>query len=83
MRLAVVKEGLEPKTIWTKFYSVPVTMPPGQPNVLFTQVEEDLTVPMPSSKDFDQYVIYVGFDPEGGAQEQKKKPARPPAKPKR
>jgi len=83
MRLAVVKEGLEPKTIWTKFYSVPVTMPPGQPNVLFTQVEEDLTVPMPASKDFDQYVIYVGFDPEGAALEQKKKPARPPAKPKR
>jgi hypothetical protein len=82
MRLAVVKEGLEPKTIWTKFYSVPVTMPPGQPNVLFTQVEEDMTVPMPSSKDFDQYVIYVGFDPEGAALE-KKKPARPPAKPKR
>jgi hypothetical protein len=83
MRLAVVKEGLEPKTIWTKFYSVPVTMPPGQPNVLFTQVEEDLTVPMPASKDFDQYVIYVGFDPEGAALEQKKKPARPSAKPKR
>jgi hypothetical protein len=58
-------------------------MPPGQPNVLFTQVEEDMTVPMPSSKDFDQYVIYVGFDPEGAALEQKKKPARPPAKPKR
>jgi hypothetical protein len=42
-----------------------------------------MTVPMPSSKDFDQYVIYVGFDPEGAALEQKKKPARPPAKPKR
>jgi hypothetical protein len=83
VRLAVVKEGLEPKTIWTKFYSVPVTVPPGQPNALFTQVEEDLTVPMPSSKEFDQYVIYVGFDPEGGALEQKKRPAKPSAKPKR
>jgi hypothetical protein len=83
VRLAVVKEGLEPRTIWTKFYSVPVTMPPGQPNVLFTQVEEDLTIPMPSSKDFDQYVIYVGFDPEGAALEQKKKPAKPSTKPKR
>ncbi len=83
LRLAVVKEGLEPKTIWTKFYSVPVTLPPGQPNVLFTQVEEDLTVPMPSNREFDQYVIYVGFDPESAAVEQKKKPARPSAKPKR
>jgi hypothetical protein len=83
MRLAVVKEGLEPKTIWTRFYSVPVTMPPGQPNVLFTQIEEDLTVPMPPSKDFDQYVIYVGFDPAGAELEQKKKPVRPSAKPNR
>jgi hypothetical protein len=83
IRLAVVKEGLEPKTIWTKFYSVPVTLPPGQPNILFTQVEEDLTVPMPPSKEFDQYVIYVGFDPEGAALEQKRKPAKPSAKPKR
>jgi hypothetical protein len=83
VRLAVVKEGLEPRTIWTKFYSVPVTVPPGQPNALFTQVEEDLTVPMPSNKEFDQYVIYVGFDPEGAALEQKKKPAKPSPKPKR
>ena len=34
VRMAVVKEGLEPKVIWTKFYMVPVVMPPGQPNVL-------------------------------------------------
>src|SRR5215472_12907938 len=30
VRLAVVKEGIEPKTIWTKFYSVPVTVSPGE-----------------------------------------------------
>src|SRR5258705_5397875 len=29
MRLAVVKEGLEPKTILTRFYFLPGTMPPG------------------------------------------------------
>ncbi|HEY2136995.1 MAG TPA: hypothetical protein VGH49_13980 [Xanthobacteraceae bacterium] len=82
VRLAVVKEGLEPKTIWTKFYSVPVTLVAGQPNVLFTQVEEDLTIPMPPGQEFDQYVIYVGFDPQGSAPEPKRKPAKPPAKPK-
>jgi hypothetical protein len=81
IRLAVVKEGLEPKTVWTKFYSVPVTMPPGQPNVLFSHVEEDMTVPMPPGNEFDQYVIYVGFDPDGAPVE--KKPTRPAPKPKR
>ena len=28
VRIALVKEGLEPKTIWTKLYMVPVVMPP-------------------------------------------------------
>jgi hypothetical protein len=74
LRLALVKEGIEPKTIWTKLYSLPVTLPPGQTNVPFIHVEEDMTVPMPSAKEFDNYVIYVGFDPEGAALE-KKKPA--------
>jgi len=83
VRFAVVKEGLEPKTIWTKFYSVPVTLPPGQTNVPFLHVEEDMTVPMPPGREFDQYVIYVGFDPEGAALEQKKKPAKTPTKPAR
>jgi hypothetical protein len=83
IRFAVVKEGLEPKTIWTKFYMVPVDLPAGQPNVLFTHVEENMTVPMPPSSEFDQYVIYVGFDPEGAPAEQKKKPTKPAPKAKR
>jgi len=81
VRFAVVREGLEPKTIWTKFYGVPVMIPPGQTNVPFMHVEEDMTVPMPPGREFEQYVIYVGFDPEGAALEQKKKPARPAPKP--
>ena len=83
VRLAVVKEGLEPKVIWTKFYMVPVVVPPGQPNVLFTHVEEDLSFPNPPGSDLDAYVVYVGFDP-ASAEAEKKKPARPaPKKPKR
>jgi hypothetical protein len=83
VRLAVVKEGLEPKTIWTKFYMVPVVVPPGQPNVLFTHVEEDMSFPNPPGDDLDRYVVYVGFDPDS-AEAEKKKPARPaPKKPKR
>jgi len=63
MRLAVVQEGVEPKTIWTKFYRVPVTVPPGQTNVPFVQIEENITFPMPKRAEYDAYVIYVGFDP--------------------
>src|SRR5215469_10092824 len=79
VRLAVVKEGIEPKTIWTKFYDVQVTVSPGQSNVPFTHVEEDMSFPMPPGSELDAYVIYVGFDPEG-APEPKRKPAKPKAK---
>ena len=81
VRLAVVKEGLEPKVIWTKFYMVPVTMPPGQPNVLFTHVDEDISFPKPPGDDLDKYVVYVGFDPDS-AEAEKKKPVKPAPKPK-
>jgi hypothetical protein len=74
VRLAVVKEGLEPKTIWTKFYAVPVIVPAGQPYVMFTHVEEDMTFPKPPGNELDKYVIYTGFDPDSLAAEQKKAP---------
>ena len=67
VRLAVVREGVEPKTVWTKFYMVPVSVPPGESNVLFTHVEEDMNFPMPAVREFDEYVVYVGFDPDGAA----------------
>jgi hypothetical protein len=79
VRLAVVKEGLEPRTVWTKFYMVPVTLPPGELNVRFTQIEEDMSFPMPPGNELDQYVIYVGFDPDSAVLE-KKKPTKPAPK---
>ena len=82
VRLAVVKEGISPQTVWTKFYMVPVTLVPGQENVTFTHVEEDMTFPMPPGNQFDQYVVYAGFDPQSAMPEPKKKPVRPVRKPK-
>jgi len=79
MRLAVVREGIEPKMIWTKFYEVPVIVSGSEENVPFTYVEEDMSFPMPPGNELDAYVIYVGFDPEG-APAPKAKPAKPKAK---
>lgn len=76
LRYALVQEGIEPKTIWTKLYLVPVSIPQDQSNVLFTHVNEDMTVPMPSTDELSRYVIYVGFDPKGLAEEKQKKPRR-------
>lgn len=75
MRFALVREGPEPKTIWTKFYKIPVAVPEGQTNVPFVYVEEDLTFPMPKPAELEAYVIYIGFDPLGL---QKQAPPRKP-----
>jgi hypothetical protein len=82
VRLAVVKEGLNPQTVWTKFYMVPVTLQPGEPFATFTHVEEDMTFPMPPGNQFDQYVIYAGFDPQSATPEPRKKQVRPARQPK-
>jgi hypothetical protein len=70
LRMAVVREGAEPKTIWTKLYRFNVAIPPGQTAVPFTHVEQDVSFPMPRGAELEAYVVYVGFDP-GAA------PARP------
>jgi hypothetical protein len=64
LRYALVREGLEPQTLWTKFFPVPVTVPEGQLNVPWLHVEQEMTVPLPADRDLDAYVIYVGFDPD-------------------
>jgi hypothetical protein len=76
IRYAVVREGPEPKTIVTKLRRVPVAMPPGTSNVLFSDIEEDLSFAMPSVEELQAYVVYVGFDdmtPRNDRQAQDKK----------
>jgi hypothetical protein len=81
LRYAVVKEGPEPKTVISKFSKVSVAIPAGQPNVIFSHVDNDIAFPMPPGLEIEAYVVYVGFDPAGEKQQPKKpqaksKPAR-------
>jgi hypothetical protein len=64
LRYAVVREGVEPKTILTKFKRIPLTMPPAG-SVVFTDIEEDLSFPMPPFDELQAYIVYVGFDEVG------------------
>jgi hypothetical protein len=80
LRLALVEEGIQPKTVWTKFYQVPVMIGEGQPSVSFTHIEDDLTVPMPTRDKLEAYIVYVGFDPLSAASRQKKAPPPKPAR---
>jgi hypothetical protein len=74
LRYAVVREGLQPKTVATKFKRIPVTIGADQTHVQFVDVEEGLTFPVPSRSEIGAYVIYVGFDEIGDKNE--KKPAK-------
>ena len=76
VRYAVVREGVEPKTITTKLDRVPVAVPPSDTNVLFTHVTEGLEFPMPRGAEIEAYVVYIGFDP-GAAAPERKRPAKP------
>jgi hypothetical protein len=79
LRYAVVREGAAPKTITTKFKRLPADVQPGQANVLFSDVEESLSFPMPARAELASYMVYVGFDEIGDAPEKKpvaKKPVK-------
>ena len=75
LRLAVVQEGPEPKTVVSKFVNIPVTLGGDAGYADFTHVDQDVNFPLPrNAADMGNYVVYVGFDP-GAAQ--KPKPAAP------
>jgi hypothetical protein len=78
LRYAVVREGAEPRTIVTKFKRLPADIPAGEANMVFSDVEENLSFPMPSRAELAGYRVYVGFDEIGDGPEKKtaaKKPA--------
>jgi len=79
LRMAVVQEGTTPKTVLSKFYKFAVAITPGQTNVPFMHIEQDLTFPTPRGIDLDSYIVYVGFDP----QSLNAKPERPAKKAKK
>lgn len=74
LRVAVVQEGPEPKTIWSKLYRVAVPMPAGAPHANFVHIEENLSFPNPKPGDLEAYIVYVGFDKDAP----KAKPVRRP-----
>jgi hypothetical protein len=76
LRVAVVQQGTEQKTIVTKLHRVPVVVNEGQTNVPFTHIEEGLAFPLPPRDILETYVVYIGFDPLGAAEEDRRR--KPP-----
>jgi hypothetical protein len=82
IRYAVVIEGVQPKTVVTKFRRIPVAMPPGETSVVFSDVEEDLNFPVPTVAQIDGYVVYVGFDDVGDRNDRRPAAKKAPVRPK-
>jgi hypothetical protein len=83
IRLAVVQEGVNPKTILSKFASQQVEIAGSVNSVPFTHIDPEITFPLPQPiSNIDSYVVYVGFDPTGAQQEKRKPAGKPkPSKP--
>jgi hypothetical protein len=63
LRVAVVQGGITEKTIATKAYHTTVNMTEAGSEP-FTLVADDLVYPAPSGAVADNYIFYIGFDPQ-------------------
>jgi hypothetical protein len=77
LRIAVVQEGINPKTIMSKFGHETVTLNSAIDRTNFTHIDPDVSYPLPKPLGLiDSYTVYVGFDPIGAQPEKKKLPAK-------
>ncbi|MFB9268315.1 hypothetical protein ACFFWD_35215 [Bradyrhizobium erythrophlei] len=63
LRVAVVRGGVSEKTIATKAYQTTVQMDENG-SVPFSLVAEDIIYPAPPPAENDNYIFYIGFDPQ-------------------
>jgi hypothetical protein len=82
LRIAVVSSLTQgAKTIVTKLIRIPVTVG-NNDGTDFTHIEEGLSFPLPPSAVLASYIVYIGFDPIGAAEEDKRLRPVPTVKPK-
>ena len=81
LRIAVVREGVNPKTVISKLTRIPAEISGAIDRVAFTHIDPEISFPLPQPlADIDAYVVYVGFDPSASPPEKKKPAAKPSAK---
>jgi hypothetical protein len=87
LRIAVVQDGLNPKTIVSNFGKESVDLVGAVDRATFTHIDDAISFPLPQPLGLiDSYLVYVGFDPLGAKPPERKKPAvrhraKPAAKP--
>jgi hypothetical protein len=82
LRIAVVQDGVNPKTIASNFGKETVTLDQQVDRAAFTHIEDNISFPLPRPIGLiDSYVVYVGFDPVSAKPPEKKAPPKRRAKP--
>ncbi len=79
LRIAVVQEGPQPRTIVSKLAKVSVSIPDGKTDNSFVHIDSDVSFPVVD--EINSYIVYVGFDPVAETKKPVKKPATKPRKP--
>jgi hypothetical protein len=80
LRLAIVDESpAATTTILTKLIRIPISVDSRDDDASFTHIEDGFAFPLPSSAELDNYVVYIGFDPIGAAEEDRTR-SRPAAR---
>jgi len=74
LRVAVVQAGIQERTIATKVFRTTVSMSEG--NVPYSLVGEDLVYESPPGRSSDNYIFYIGFDPQALTPVAPARPAR-------
>ena len=75
LRIAVVQGGVGEKVIATKAYRTTVNVGE-EDSVPFSFVADDMVYPAPSGAAADNYIFYVGFDPQLLSASERPKPVR-------
>ena len=75
LRMAVVQGGVGEKVIATKAYRTTVNMGEDE-SVPFSFVADDMVYPVPPDAVANNYIFYVGFDPQLVSTSEKPKPVR-------
>jgi hypothetical protein len=74
LRVAVVQAGVQERTIATKVFRTTVSMSEG--NVPYSLVGEDMVYESPPGRSSDNYIFYIGFDPQALTPEAPARPSR-------
>lgn len=70
IRVAVTR-GLS-QALWTRLYTLQISVPPGSPSVDFSHVENEVIIQLPTPDELSRTYIFVGFDTQASPEQSRR-----------